>query len=150
MPFKCNSYVTERSGDFCYYAVPSMFFTCSFFLFLLKQGEKRSEVTLLVGPRYGISHVINTKTNLVALLADFSHVNRIEMFTEDENSVRVELHVLDVKPITLLMESSDAMNLACLTAGYYRLLVDSRRSIFNVANKKNAGSRETGIYFTVC
>ncbi|XP_039406382.1 FERM and PDZ domain-containing protein 4 isoform X2 [Corvus cornix cornix] len=110
----------------------------------LVQGEKRSEVTLLVGPRYGISHVINTKTNLVALLADFSHVNRIEMFTEDESSVRVELHVLDVKPITLLMESSDAMNLACLTAGYYRLLVDSRRSIFNVANKKNAGSRETG------
>uniref|UniRef100_A0A8C0UEC1 FERM and PDZ domain-containing protein 4 n=1 Tax=Cyanistes caeruleus TaxID=156563 RepID=A0A8C0UEC1_CYACU len=110
----------------------------------LVQGEKRSEVTLLVGPRYGISHVINTKTNLVALLADFSHVNRIEMFTEDESTVRVELHVLDVKPITLLMESSDAMNLACLTAGYYRLLVDSRRSIFNMANKKNAGSRETG------
>ncbi|XP_009884251.1 PREDICTED: FERM and PDZ domain-containing protein 4 [Charadrius vociferus] len=110
----------------------------------LVQGEKRSEVTLLVGPRYGISHVINTKTNLVALLADFSHVNRIEMFTEDESSVRVELHVLDVKPITLLMESSDAMNLACLTAGYYRLLVDSRRSIFNMANKQNTGSRETG------
>uniref|UniRef100_A0A8D2J2U8 FERM and PDZ domain-containing protein 4 n=1 Tax=Varanus komodoensis TaxID=61221 RepID=A0A8D2J2U8_VARKO len=110
----------------------------------LMQGEKRSEVTLLVGPRYGISHVINTKTNLVALLADFSHVNRIEMFTEDETIVRVELHVLDVKPIILLMESSDAMNLACLTAGYYRLLVDSRRSIFNMAGKKNGGSREAG------
>ncbi|XP_012662609.1 FERM and PDZ domain-containing protein 4 isoform X2 [Otolemur garnettii] len=110
----------------------------------LVQAEKRSEVTLLVGPRYGISHVINTKTNLVALLADFSHVNRIEMFPEEESSVRVELHVLDVKPITLLMESSDAMNLACLTAGYYRLLVDSRRSIFNMANKKNTAPQETG------
>lgn len=33
----------------------------------------------------------------MALLADFSHVNRIEMFTEEENLVRVELHVLDVK-----------------------------------------------------
>ncbi|KAJ1117504.1 hypothetical protein NDU88_005703 [Pleurodeles waltl] len=108
----------------------------------LVQGEKHSDVTLLVGPRYGISHVINTKTNLVALLADFSHVNRIEMFTEDEVSVRVELHVLDVKPIILLMESSDAMNLACLTAGYYRLLVDSRRSIFNMSNNKNMGSRD--------
>ncbi|XP_017658608.1 FERM and PDZ domain-containing protein 4 isoform X3 [Nannospalax galili] len=111
----------------------------------LVQAEKRSEVTLLVGPRYGISHVINTKTNLVALLADFSHVNRIEMFTEEESLVRVELHVLDVKPITLLMESSDAMNLACLTAGYYRLLVDSRRSIFNMANKKTTtGTQDTG------
>lgn len=66
-------------------------------LSFLQQAEKRSEVTLLVGPRYGISHVINTKTNLVALLADFSHVNRIEMFTEEESLVRVELHVLDVK-----------------------------------------------------
>uniref|UniRef100_A0A8C4SJ56 FERM and PDZ domain-containing protein 4 n=1 Tax=Erpetoichthys calabaricus TaxID=27687 RepID=A0A8C4SJ56_ERPCA len=110
----------------------------------LLQGEKHTEVTLLVGPRYGISHVINTKTNLVALLADFSHVNKIEMFTEDEKNVRVELHVLDVKPITLLMESSDAMNLACLTAGYYRLLVDSRRSIFNMANKKNIGNIDAG------
>uniref|UniRef100_A0A8C9W373 FERM and PDZ domain containing 4 n=1 Tax=Scleropages formosus TaxID=113540 RepID=A0A8C9W373_SCLFO len=112
----------------------------------LLQGEKHTEVTLLVGPRYGISHVINTKTNLVALLADFSHVNRIEMFTEDEKNVRVELHVLDVKPITLLMESSDAMNLACLTAGYYRLLVDSRRSIFNMANSSNTNSVDTGGY----
>uniref|UniRef100_A0A8P4JX81 FERM and PDZ domain containing 4 n=1 Tax=Dicentrarchus labrax TaxID=13489 RepID=A0A8P4JX81_DICLA len=109
----------------------------------LIQGEKHTEVTLLVGPKYGISHVINTKTNLVALLADFSHVNRIEMYTEDENRVRVELHVMDVKPITLLMESVDAMNLACLTAGYYRLLVDSRRSIFNVA--KNTDSMETSM-----
>ncbi|KAB1253018.1 FERM and PDZ domain-containing protein 4 [Camelus dromedarius] len=99
----------------------------------LVQAEKRSEVTLLVGPRYGISHVINTKTNLVALLADFSHVNRIEMFTEEESL-----------PITLLMESSDAMNLACLTAGYYRLLVDSRRSIFNMASQKNSETPDTG------
>lgn len=68
-----------------------------FLSFSFQQGEKHTEVTLLVGPKYGISHVINTKTNLVALLADFSHVNRIEMYTEDENRVRVELHVLDVK-----------------------------------------------------
>ncbi|XP_051999079.1 FERM and PDZ domain-containing protein 4 isoform X2 [Xyrauchen texanus] len=110
---------------------------------VLVQGEKHTEVTLLVGPRYGISHVINTKTNLVALLADFSHVNRIEMYTEDEKNVRVELHVLDVKPITLIMESSDAMNLACLTAGYYRLLVDSRRSIFNMTNNSNTAGHDS-------
>lgn len=64
---------------------------------LLQQGEKQTEVMLLVGPRYGISHVINARTNLVALLADFSHVNRIEILTEDETRVRLELHVLDVR-----------------------------------------------------
>ncbi|XP_026867613.2 FERM and PDZ domain-containing protein 4 isoform X2 [Electrophorus electricus] len=111
---------------------------------ILLQGEKQTDVTLLVGPRYGISHVINAKTNLVALLADFSHVNRIEILTEDEVNVRVELHVLDVKPITLIMESSDAMNLACLTAGYYRLLVDSRRSIFNMVQSNSTGGLESG------
>ncbi|KAG7315773.1 hypothetical protein KOW79_020639 [Hemibagrus wyckioides] len=111
---------------------------------LLLQGDKETGVTLLVGPRYGISHVINAKTNLVALLADFSHVNRIEILTEDEVNVRVELHVLDVKPITLIMESSDAMNLACLTAGYYRLLVDSRRSIFNMAHSNSSGEIDSG------
>lgn len=82
----CN--VTESEGVLCS---------------LLQQGEKHTEVTLLVGPRYGISHVINTKTNLVALLADFSHVNRIEMYTEDEKNVRVELHVLDVKVRTAVV-----------------------------------------------
>uniref|UniRef100_A0A087YEP4 FERM and PDZ domain containing 4 n=1 Tax=Poecilia formosa TaxID=48698 RepID=A0A087YEP4_POEFO len=111
---------------------------------ILLQGEKQTEVTLLVGPRYGISHVINARTNLVALLADFSHVNRIEILTEDEINVRLELHVLDVRPITLIMESSDAMNLACLTAGYYRLLVDSRRSIFNMAHCNNIAEDDTG------
>ncbi|KAK5616471.1 hypothetical protein CRENBAI_010650, partial [Crenichthys baileyi] len=111
---------------------------------ILLQGEKQTEVMLLVGPRYGISHVINARTNLVALLADFSHVNRIEILTEDETNVRLELHVLDVRPITLIMESSDAMNLACLTAGYYRLLVDSRRSIFNMAHCNNTAEDDTG------
>ncbi|XP_041637381.1 FERM and PDZ domain-containing protein 4-like [Cheilinus undulatus] len=106
---------------------------------VLLQGEKQTDVTLLVGPRYGISHVINARTNLVALLADFSHVNRIEILTEDETNVRLELHVLDVRPITLIMDSCDAMNLACLTAGYYRLLVDARRSIFSVPHCNSTG-----------
>uniref|UniRef100_A0A665U7Z1 FERM and PDZ domain containing 4 n=1 Tax=Echeneis naucrates TaxID=173247 RepID=A0A665U7Z1_ECHNA len=110
---------------------------------ILLQGEKQTDVTLLVGPRYGISHVINARTNLVALLADFSHVNRIEILTEDDVNVRLELHVLDVRPITLIMESSDAMNLACLTAGYYRLLVDSRRSIFSMAHCNSTGGDDS-------
>uniref|UniRef100_A0A8D0AZ98 FERM and PDZ domain containing 4 n=1 Tax=Sander lucioperca TaxID=283035 RepID=A0A8D0AZ98_SANLU len=118
---------------------------------ILLQGEKQTEVTLLVGPRYGISHIINTRTNLVALLADFSHVNRIEILTEDETNVRLELHVLDVRPITLIMDSSDAMNLACLTAGYYRLLVDSRRSIFSMPHCNSTGGEDNSeLLLNVC
>lgn len=53
-----------------------------------------------------------------------------------------DVRVCVPQPITLFMESCDAMNLACLTAGYYRLLVDSRRSIFNMANKSKAATVE--------
>ena len=59
-------------------------------------------------------------------------------------SVVVLLPIL--QPITLLMESTDAMILACLTAGYYRLLVDSRRSIFNMAKTGNADTGESRLY----
>jgi len=40
------------------------------------------------------------------------------------------------------MEASDAMNLACLSAGYYRLLVDSRRSIFSMPHSNS--TEDTG------
>lgn len=41
------------------------------------------------------------------------------------------------------MESSDAMNLACMTAGYFRLLVDSRRSIFNMAHSNSMADMDS-------
>uniref|UniRef100_A0A3Q1IJ94 FERM and PDZ domain containing 4 n=1 Tax=Anabas testudineus TaxID=64144 RepID=A0A3Q1IJ94_ANATE len=111
----------------------------------LIQGEKHTEVTLLVGPRYGISHVINTKTNLVALLADFSHVNLYSAV------IIISFCTSTLSFILLSLTSSvDAMNLACLTAGYYRLLVDSRRSIFNVAkNAETHAARTKQNYQTI-
>lgn len=49
------------------------------------------------------------------------------------------------------MESSDAMNLACLTAGYYRLLVDSRRSIFSMAHYNSTGGDDNSeLLLCVC
>lgn len=64
-----------------------------------------------MGPRCGISHVVNARTSLVALLADFSHVTRVRLLPGDGAGhghghghgggeepgpgVRVELRVLD-------------------------------------------------------
>ncbi|CAB1329085.1 unnamed protein product [Coregonus sp. 'balchen'] len=121
----CNDVVLERFGSELKY--DTALHLAALQMYILTINTKQSQKVSLKYIEYGISHVINTKTNLVALLADFSHVNRIEMYTEEEK-----------EPITLLMESTDAMNLACLTAGYYRLLVDSRRSIFNVFKTGNA------------
>uniref|UniRef100_A0A4W3GS09 FERM and PDZ domain containing 3 n=1 Tax=Callorhinchus milii TaxID=7868 RepID=A0A4W3GS09_CALMI len=96
--------------------------------------SKQSEMTLLVGPQHGISHVIDLKTNLTTILAEFGRVNRIQLFREKENIARVELSISEAKPIVLLMESTEAVNFACLIAGYYQLFVDMKKMIFCGAN----------------
>ncbi|XP_041052086.1 FERM and PDZ domain-containing protein 3 [Carcharodon carcharias] len=95
---------------------------------------KQSEMTLLVGPQHGISHVIDLKTNLTTILTEFGRVSRIQLFREKENIARVELTISEAKPIVLLMESTEAVNFACLIAGYYRLFVDAKKMIFCSAN----------------
>ncbi|XP_078268120.1 FERM and PDZ domain-containing protein 3 [Rhinoraja longicauda] len=95
---------------------------------------KQSEMTLLVGPQHGISHVIDLKTNLTTILAEFGRVNQIQLFKEKESVARVELTISEAKPIVLLMESTEAVNFACLIAGYYRLFIDAKKMIFCSAN----------------
>nr|XP_056715640.1 FERM and PDZ domain-containing protein 3 [Euleptes europaea] len=93
--------------------------------------EKQPATTLLVGPRHGISHVIDLKTNLTTVLSEFSKVSKIQLFRENQGVARVETSILDAKPLVLLMEWPEATNFACLIAGYCRLLVDSKRMIFS-------------------
>ncbi|XP_069049692.1 FERM and PDZ domain-containing protein 3 isoform X3 [Lepisosteus oculatus] len=92
--------------------------------------EKQSATTLLVGPRHGISHVIDLKTNLTTVLAEFSRVAKVQLFRENQGVARVEVSILEGKPLVLLMEWPDAMNFACLISGYYKLFVDPKKTIF--------------------
>ncbi|XP_053437073.1 FERM and PDZ domain-containing protein 3 isoform X5 [Nycticebus coucang] len=93
--------------------------------------EKQSATTLLVGPRHGISHVIDLKTNLTTVLSEFSKISKIQLFRENQGVARVETSIMDAKPLVLLMEWPEATNFACLIAGYCRLLLDSRKMIFS-------------------
>ncbi|XP_074771295.1 FERM and PDZ domain-containing protein 3 isoform X2 [Athene noctua] len=95
--------------------------------------EKQPATMLLVGPRHGISHVIDLKTNLTTVLSEFSKVSKIQLFRENQGVARVETSILDAKPLVLLMEWPEATNFACLIAGYCRLLVDSKKMIFSRA-----------------
>ncbi|NXP39391.1 FRPD3 protein, partial [Leiothrix lutea] len=97
------------------------------------QDEKQPATTLLVGPRHGISHVIDLKTNLTTVLSEFSKVSKIQLFRENQGVARVETSILDAKPLVLLMEWPEATNFACLIAGYCRLLVDSKKMILSRA-----------------
>uniref|UniRef100_A0A8C2B746 FERM and PDZ domain containing 3 n=1 Tax=Cyprinus carpio TaxID=7962 RepID=A0A8C2B746_CYPCA len=92
--------------------------------------EKQSATTLLVGPRHGISHVIDLKNNLTTVLAEFSRVAKVQLFREHHGVARVEVVILDAKPLVLLMEWPDATNFACLISGYYKLFVDPKRTIY--------------------
>ncbi|XP_075429154.1 FERM and PDZ domain-containing protein 3 isoform X1 [Ascaphus truei] len=92
--------------------------------------EKTPATTLLVGPRHGISHVIDLKTNLTTVLFEFSQVTKVQLFRESLGVARVETGVTDSKPLVLLMEWPEATSFACLVAGYYRLLVDPKKAIF--------------------
>ncbi|KAM4696087.1 FERM and PDZ domain-containing protein 3 [Rhinophrynus dorsalis] len=92
--------------------------------------EKTPATTLLVGPRHGISHVIDLKTNLTTVLFEFSQVTKIQLFRESQGVARVETSVTDTKALVLLMDWPEATSFACLVAGYYRLLVDPKKGIF--------------------
>ncbi|TTA98330.1 FERM and PDZ domain-containing protein 4 [Bagarius yarrelli] len=84
-----------------------------------------------------IAHILKTNQNLVPPGKKLTALQAKVHYLKYLNDLRLyggRVFKSTLLPITLIMESSDAMNLACLTAGYYRLLVDSRRSIFNMAN----------------
>ncbi|XP_051810552.1 FERM and PDZ domain-containing protein 3 isoform X3 [Acanthochromis polyacanthus] len=103
--------------------------------------EKQSATTLLVGPRHGISHVIDLKNNLTTVLTEFSRVSKIQLYRESQGVARVEVTIHEAKspnsppyhppqPLVLLMEWPDASNFACLISGYYKLFVDPKRTIY--------------------
>lgn len=67
------------------------------FCFFLHQDEKQSATTLLVGPRHGISHVIDLKNNLTTVLAEFSRVAKIQLYRENQGVARVEVAIHEAK-----------------------------------------------------
>ncbi|XP_003785195.1 FERM and PDZ domain-containing protein 1 [Otolemur garnettii] len=92
--------------------------------------DRESYIALLVGAKYGISQIINSKLNIISTLAEFANISRVELTEESEKVSMVKVYLQDVKVLTLLLESNSAKDLACLIAGYYRLFVDPVTSIF--------------------
>lgn len=100
------------------------------FIATLMLQDRESYVTLLVGAKYGISQIINNKLNIMITLAEFSNISRIELTPESEKVSLVKVYLQDVKPLSLLLESNNAKDIACLISGYCKLLVGPAASIF--------------------
>ncbi|XP_033029405.1 FERM and PDZ domain-containing protein 1 [Lacerta agilis] len=98
--------------------------------------DRESCVALLVGAKYGISQVVNNKLNIVTMLAEFANISRLELTEESDKVSMVKIYLQDIKLLTLLLETNNAKDLACLIHGYYRLFVDSSSSIFVWGEKK--------------
>ncbi|XP_045418417.1 FERM and PDZ domain-containing protein 1 [Lemur catta] len=92
--------------------------------------DRESYIALLVGAKYGISQIINSKLNIISTLAEFANISRVDLTEESEKVSMVKVYLQDVKVLTLLLESNSAKDLACLIAGYHRLFVDPVTSIF--------------------
>ncbi|XP_006886922.1 PREDICTED: FERM and PDZ domain-containing protein 1 [Elephantulus edwardii] len=92
--------------------------------------DRESYIALLVGAKYGISQIINSKLKIMSTLAEFANISRVELTEESEKVSMVKVYLQDVKVLTLLLESNSAKDFACLLAGYYRLFVDPVTSIF--------------------
>ncbi|CAI5796883.1 FERM and PDZ domain-containing protein 1 isoform X1 [Podarcis lilfordi] len=98
--------------------------------------DRESCVALLVGAKYGISQVVNNKLNIVTMLAEFANISRLELTEESDKVSMVKIYLQDIKLLTLLLETNNAKDLACLIHGYCRLFVDSSSSIFVWGEKK--------------
>ncbi|XP_055973091.1 FERM and PDZ domain-containing protein 1 [Sorex fumeus] len=92
--------------------------------------DRESYIALLVGAKYGISQIINSKLNIMSTLAEFASISRVELTEESEKVSMVKVYLQDVKVLSLLLECNSAKDLACLIAGYYRLFVDPVTTIF--------------------
>ncbi|XP_051876004.1 FERM and PDZ domain-containing protein 1 [Pristis pectinata] len=92
--------------------------------------DRESFITLLVGAKYGISQIINSKLNIMNQLTNFNNIRKLELTFECNKVSMVTIYLEDMKSLTLLLESHHAKDLVCFIAGYHRLYVNSGDSIF--------------------
>ncbi|KAM8879761.1 uncharacterized protein frmpd1a isoform 2-T2 [Spinachia spinachia] len=113
--------------------------------------DRESMVTLLVGARYGVSQVVNHKLSILSTLTEFSSITCIELLPESDKVSLVKIYLQDIKPITLLLESTAAKDMSCLIAGYCRVFVEPNLNVFPWMHnfKKHKVSAEEG-YVSRC
>ncbi|MCI4380049.1 hypothetical protein PGIGA_G00235420 [Pangasianodon gigas] len=92
--------------------------------------DRESLVSLLVGARFGVSQILNHKLNMISTIIDFHYISRVEVLSESDRVSMLKIYLHDIQPLALLMDSVAAKDLACLLAGYCKLLVDPNMNVF--------------------
>lgn len=81
----------------CVYIFPSFRMETDFPSPLLQLQDRESYIALLVGAKYGISQIINSKLNIMSTLAEFANISRVELTEESEKVSVVKIYLQDVK-----------------------------------------------------
>lgn len=92
--------------------------------------DQQSDATVIVGPHCDVS--LLAKTGDRAPVLEFNQLTRILLTVESgtEDGVhRLELHQKSGQPIVFLMPTEDAQQMASFINGYYRLLVNRKRTL---------------------
>lgn len=63
----------------------------------MKLQDRETCIALLVGAKYGISQVVNSKLNIVTLLAEFANISRLELTKESDKVSMVKIYLQDIK-----------------------------------------------------
>ncbi|XP_062857026.1 FERM and PDZ domain-containing protein 1 [Trichomycterus rosablanca] len=92
--------------------------------------DRESLVSLLVGARFGVSQILNHKLNMISTIIDFHYISRVEVLSESDRVSMLKIYLHDIQPLALLMDAVAAKDLACLLAGYCKLLVDNNINVF--------------------
>ncbi|GCB82768.1 hypothetical protein scyTo_0023862, partial [Scyliorhinus torazame] len=59
--------------------------------------DRESFITLLVGAKYGISQIINSKLNIINQLTNFNNIRKLELTFECDKVSMVNIYLVDVK-----------------------------------------------------
>nr|XP_009861626.1 titin [Ciona intestinalis] len=82
-----------------------------------------SDITLLVGHHYGVSQLVNSKTKMSSMFADFTVVKSVEVAPclPDSRKTNVRVDFKDLPPLVLAMHPVSAQNFAFMISGYCRV-----------------------------
>ncbi|XP_033103744.1 uncharacterized protein LOC117106492 [Anneissia japonica] len=90
---------------------------------------KRADVTLLIGPKCGITQVIHLKSNITHHLADFDQLDSIQLSQEGNSVIKLTIGVKNEEPIILMLHADEAQDLINLINGYHRLNNDDEQPL---------------------
>ncbi|XP_067040757.1 uncharacterized protein [Acropora muricata] len=87
--------------------------------------NQHTNVTLLVNLKYGISHVVRGKVNVLCQLAEFCDVTGFTISRQEDEKKLLCIRLQDGRAIQVICSLMDCVDKIALITGYYKVYVDN-------------------------